>query len=739
MSKQTINVGTNQDDGTGDSLRDAFVKVNANFSEIYSEIGGDALSNIKFSGSTITTDTTNTNLILDPNGSGKVELTGDVLNRGSFVSEGQVRSTSLQVDNNANIDGNLVVDGSATFGSFSVATITAANATYTGNVAINGNTDLGDSTADTITATGRFDSALVPSATNTNDIGSSSLRWKDIYSTTVNTSGNSTVGGNLDVTGNVTIGGNITIGDADTDSININADISSNLIPNADNTFNVGSSTKRYKDIFGTRFLGTSAEIGGLQVISNTIQSIATNSNITINPQGTGIAIVDGQLRITGTLQVSSSQTIDMGSNRVQSVATPTASTDAANKAYVDGLTGGATGFTLVDDSSTATAIAGGETLAISGSGLVTTNISSNDQLTITVAAQTLDIVTTAGATTTNAITVGSLTVDSITIDQNNITTNSTNANLVLLANGTGLIEVDSNIDMNSNKVVNVTDPTNAQDAATKAYVDAQLTAQDLDFRGDSGGALTIDLDSETLRLTGGDGIDTVGSGQTVTFSVNSTVATLTGSQTLTNKTLTSPVISSITSASDLIVDVPGDVFLDAGGKDIVFRYDGVQFGLFTASGTDLLIQSGSTTMLTGNGANAIFAGNVTTNGNLITPQVTISDNNITTTNTNSDLVIDPAGTGNLVVQGAIRLPMQAGDPTTDSSSGYIYSKLDTNAEVHVKDGAGNVTKISPHNDAGEWEYYSVNKRTGKTIRVNMERMIRKLEELTGETFIETD
>ena len=92
-----------------------------------------------------------------------------------------------------------------------------------------------------------------------------------------------------------------------------------------------------------------------------------------------------------------------------------------------------------------------------------------------------------------------------------------------------------------------------------------------------------------------------------------------------------------------------------------------------------------------------------------------------------------------MVVQGAIRLPMQSGDPTTDSSSGYIYSKLDTNAEVHVKDGAGNVTKISPHNDAGEWEYYSVNKRTGKTIRVNMERMIRKLEQLTGETFIETD
>ena len=64
MAKQTINVGTNQDDGTGDSLRGAFQKVNANFSELYAEVGGDALSNIKFIGSTITTDDTNTNLIL---------------------------------------------------------------------------------------------------------------------------------------------------------------------------------------------------------------------------------------------------------------------------------------------------------------------------------------------------------------------------------------------------------------------------------------------------------------------------------------------------------------------------------------------------------------------------------------------------------------------------------------------------------------------------------------------------
>ena len=79
-----------------------------------------------------------------------------------------------------------------------------------------------------------------------------------------------------------------------------------------------------------------------------------------------------------------------------------------------------------------------------------------------------------------------------------------------------------------------------ATQQSIKAYVDAQVTAQDLDFQADTGGALSIDLDSETLTLTGGTGIDTAGSGNTVTFTIDSTVATLAGTQTLTNKTIDS-------------------------------------------------------------------------------------------------------------------------------------------------------------------------------------------------------
>ena len=78
---------------------------------------------------------------------------------------------------------------------------------------------------------------------------------------------------------------------------------------------------------------------------------------------------------------------------------------------------------------------------------------------------------------------------------------------------------------------------------SVKAYVDSQVTAQDLDLTTDSG-TIAIDLDSETLTVSGGAGIDSSATGNAVTLAIDSTVATLTGSQTLTNKTLTSPDIN---------------------------------------------------------------------------------------------------------------------------------------------------------------------------------------------------
>jgi len=99
--------------------------------------------------------------------------------------------------------------------------------------------------------------------------------------------------------------------------------------------------------------------------------------------------------------------------------------------------------------------------------------------------------------------------------------------------------------------------------------------------------------------------------------------------------------------------------------------------------------------------------------------------------------------TGNQTLSGIktfskpIPLTVSASDPATVANTAHIYAKDESaSAEVYVRDEAGNVTKISPHNAQGEWEYYSRNTRTGKTVRINMEELVRDIEQLTGKTYI---
>ena len=82
------------------------------------------------------------------------------------------------------------------------------------------------------------------------------------------------------------------------------------------------------------------------------------------------------------------------------------------------------------------------------------------------------------------------------------------------------------------------TDTTLPSAKAVKTYVDAQTTAQDLDATADSGGPISIDLDSEVLDIAGGTGIDTTASGNEISIAIDSTVVTESSSDTLTNKTI---------------------------------------------------------------------------------------------------------------------------------------------------------------------------------------------------------
>ena len=76
-----------------------------------------------------------------------------------------------------------------------------------------------------------------------------------------------------------------------------------------------------------------------------------------------------------------------------------------------------------------------------------------------------------------------------------------------------------------------------ATQQSIKAYVDSQVTAQDLDLT-DGSSSISIDLDSESLGLLGGTGITSNASGNNVTLAIDATVTTLTGTQALTNKTI---------------------------------------------------------------------------------------------------------------------------------------------------------------------------------------------------------
>tara|TARA_B100000579_G_C22783204_1_gene830472 strand:+ start:41 stop:1297 length:1257 start_codon:yes stop_codon:yes gene_type:complete len=178
--------------------------------------------------------------------------------------------------------------------------------------------------------------------------------------------------------------------------------------------------------------------------------------------------------------------------------------------------------------------------------------------------------------------------IDNVVIDGSTISTIGTNTDLTITPVGTGsVIIAEGDLKIGSTAVTSTAAELNildgksfldednmASDSATgiasqqsiKAYVDSQVTAQDLDGTADSG-TFAVDLDSQALAVTGGTGIDTSATGQAVTVAIDNTVATLAGTQSLTNKTLTSPIVGgTVTSASGNIVIQPASYKLEIQG-----------------------------------------------------------------------------------------------------------------------------------------------------------------------------
>ena len=213
--------------------------------------------------------------------------------------------------------------------------------------------------------------------------------------------------------------------------------------------------------------------------------------------------------------------------------------------------------------------------------------------------------------------------------------------------------------------------PTNAQlitAAALKTYIDAEVTAQDLDFQADSGGALSIDLDSETLTIAGGTGLTSVGSSNTVTLNLDNTAVTAGsyGSQTQI-PTFTVDAQGRLTAASTVAVATALTVDGDSGTGDVDLLTDDLQITgtaneivtTSSKSGTDVTLNialpddvtigndltvttdldvGGSNFTVAGATGNTVIEGNLSVNGSTINLGNGLSDNVVVS--------------GNLTVQG---------------------------------------------------------------------------------------
>ena len=160
------------------------------------------------------------------------------------------------------------------------------------------------------------DGAIIPVTDSDIDLGTTSLRFKDTYTDTITTTGNVAVGGNLTVTGTTTFnGGTITMGDAATDNVVFGADVDSNIIPDDDNTYDLGSSSQEWRDLYidGTAHIDTldvdiNATIAGTLGVTGVLTGTSLDISGDIDVDGTtnlDVVDIDGAVDMATTLTVA--------------------------------------------------------------------------------------------------------------------------------------------------------------------------------------------------------------------------------------------------------------------------------------------------------------------------------------------------------------------------------------------------------------------------------------------------
>jgi len=186
----------------------------------------------------------------------------------------------------------------------------------TGNVTFDGNITFGNAPTDTINFTAEINSDILPSQTNTDSLGSSSLVWNTYYGKiTVSTILASTlnVTSSFTATGTNSFNKDTTIGSSSADTLQVVSRFDSSLIPSTTGVYNLGSTSLYWNRFFINQIVVKSNTV----ITNNSIATTNTNSNLVLVANGSGLVRVyqsslqlDQNATINGNLLVNVNSTL---------------------------------------------------------------------------------------------------------------------------------------------------------------------------------------------------------------------------------------------------------------------------------------------------------------------------------------------------------------------------------------------------------------------------------------------
>jgi len=611
MAQSVINIGAQANDGSGDTIRNAGLKINTNFTELYAQAihAGD----IKFRGNNITSESSNADIVLKPSGTGNVvfpaltfednnikltrsndDLKISAHGSGSVVIEGiGFAGASITGTDSAiiNINENLIVDTTLNAGATTLpsavtlnSTLDVTGATTLSTLTVTGTTTLSGTTSiDNLTfndgiigSSSNADIILTPGGTGTIVLPAVTIDDNSITGTRTNENININASGTGDVLlGPIRINGT-TLDSSDSASINMNEGVIVDGTINADTpTFDgavianstlgvTGATTLSTMTVSGASSLAGTTTIDNLTFNDNIIGS-SSNADIILTPGGTGSLVLPGLTindnNITGTRSNEDLNITPSGTGIINVGAFKFAGTSISSD---DSTTVNVNDAVIVDGTMTA------NTPTFNGA------VVANSTLDVT-SGTTLSSLTVSGASSF----VGPVPVDNLTFNDNIIATSS-NADLILSPGGTGVVNVsnltiDSSINLTDNVIkvtrsndnlvlspngsgnVEIISGLTTADVTTTGNVDitgAKTITGLLDLRGIQikDNTITTDRSSDNFELSGN------GSGKVVVDKVE-----------ITNITIDNIVIGGTTPAAGTFTSFPSftntDEFDAAGVK----------------------------------------------------------------------------------------------------------------------------------------------------------------------------